>query len=686
MCGGQLLCNRSRGLARFQQTTPVTVNSADDARAALLSDDLSALIGTAECDWLDAKSQPYKLGNPASDSELIKDVVELANHQGGLLLIGFTTRKAEDGREVIDAVQPFQINGGIVESYRMRLRSKVVPLIQGLAVRIINTDESNCVLVVDVPRQADASKPFTMPGPAVGKLYPSVAVPLRDGDGTHWLDQAGLQRLLALGLANSGGGIEDLVEAVAQAADRAMSSASQRIAAQAASDAASRSLDDSSHRIMVGSGVPGYTRIFGPLYNAVGPTTLGLPTTVAEWEGPIVVQYFDMSHLPDDMVMCAWPPSAPVAMPGSVWKALHNAGGSLGVEALGLPDAESLPDPTVPVVAPDATEVALCGGSLGPGHLIRDSASRPWRWEPQPQLTMSMSGQHAWSGEPVTGLLLRAHATLPLQGMSSLGIDKVGRERLLAALENCELSATLEALTLGRGSEFTIRPWQRDRSPSSYQTSTSAQYVAQVEASEGRPAVTTRVTLNCPNAMRAVIMTGVELQIDFTEWSLAIESGASAEIGPLITLREVLDFFVAAWNAATAIVPLGLMRDPQEVPLAGTPKVEFYLESTSRETGTPDSHLDSFIDISAFGEPPNTGWSHMSTAIIAPLKFDESARRVWVTRALVSMANRFGFIDAEESRLACALDINSAAGGDGEGTPLPPVVGPSSVSVSPGHE
>jgi hypothetical protein len=634
----------------------VTVNSADDARAALARGDLTALIGTPECDWLDAKSAPYKAGNPASEAELVKDVVELANNQGGLLLIGFTAQKAEDGREIIDGVQPFEIKSGTVDSYRMRLRSKVVPLIQDLTVRAIDAGEGCVVLVIDVPRQVNASKPFTMPGPAVGKLYPSVAVPIRDGDGTHWLDQAGLQRLLALGLANSGGRIEDLVEAVAQAAseaaDRAVSSASQKIAAQAVSEAANRSVNNDSQRITVGSGMPGYSRTFGALYNAVGPSVLGLPTTPADWQGPVVVQYFDLSSLPDYMVMCAWPSSAPVAMPGSVWEALRTAGGGGGVEALGLPDAESLPAPTAPVVALDATEVELRGGSLGRGRLIRDPVDLSWRWEPQPQVTLSMSGQHAWSGRPFTGLRLRAYATLPLEGLSSLAIDRAGRERLVKALADSELSRGLTALVESRGAQMELGPWQLDRSQGSYQSSQSAQYVAFMGNSETRAPLAARVALNCPNAMRAVVTASVEIRLHLGAWLLALRSAsASEEESRHITLHEVLDLLVAAWNAATSIAPLALTPDAACGPLTGVPRVEFYLESTSQDMDATTPNLDWFIDLSAFGDPPSRGIPLMTTAVIAPVRFDHSDRRVWATNALVAMAHNFGYIEADKEKL-----------------------------------
>jgi hypothetical protein len=64
------------------------------------------LLGLAECGWLDAKDGIYQLDDPAGAEELAKDVAAFANAKGGgLLLVGFSTRKEHDG-EVLDRVRP----------------------------------------------------------------------------------------------------------------------------------------------------------------------------------------------------------------------------------------------------------------------------------------------------------------------------------------------------------------------------------------------------------------------------------------------------------------------------------------------------------------------------------------------------------------------------------------------------
>jgi hypothetical protein len=91
----------------------------DQVREALTSGHVDALVGQRECKWLDAKSEPYKLGDPREDAELLKDAVALANAHGGVLVIGLETTK-QGGRDVITGLRPVetakvnleQFNGG----------------------------------------------------------------------------------------------------------------------------------------------------------------------------------------------------------------------------------------------------------------------------------------------------------------------------------------------------------------------------------------------------------------------------------------------------------------------------------------------------------------------------------------------------------------------------------------------
>ena len=91
----------------------VPVSNIEAARTALYAQRQEDLLGLIECDWLDVKSGIYVLDDPAGAEELAKDVAAFANAKtGGLLLVGFATRKEHDA-EVIDRVRPVQ--KGIVD-------------------------------------------------------------------------------------------------------------------------------------------------------------------------------------------------------------------------------------------------------------------------------------------------------------------------------------------------------------------------------------------------------------------------------------------------------------------------------------------------------------------------------------------------------------------------------------------
>jgi hypothetical protein len=445
---------------------------------------------------------------------------------------------------------------------------------------------------------------------------------------------------LSAGVSSAGGRFEDLARVVTQAAT------------QAATEAASRAVTSASRErehIMVGEGVPGYTRTFASLYNAVGGgATIGMINGRVHEDGPVVVQYFEASFLPDYMVICAWPSSPPVAMPGSVWDVLRRTGD--GIAALGLPDPDSFADPDKRLVAFDATEVELSGGTWGPGRLLRDSADGSWRWEPKPQVTRSITGIHAWYGDAVGDLRLRAYATLPWRGQSQLTIDKAGRQRLVGALTDCELSKSVAALSAARGAGLAIGAWEMDDGGRN-QTSSSARYAAVVTDADGRPAVTMNAMVNCPNTMQAVVTTAAEVRVDLATWSEVLAAAGARPHDLRVTLHEALGLFVGAWAAATTVLPLALVSDPTAQLLVGVPRVEFYLEAPSGPDD-PSPDLRKVVDFSAFGERSNVPLPQLMTALIAPVTNDEEARRTWAIRALIDMAQQFGFVNAEADDLA----------------------------------
>ncbi|GGY95707.1 hypothetical protein GCM10010300_44640 [Streptomyces olivaceoviridis] len=181
------------------QVTPPPVTESrftlPQAYSAIVSGNPGALLGRKECSWLDVKSQPYKLGNPAAEEEFCKDVAAFANLHGGLLVIGFSTAAKQDG-EIIEAITPIRTAEINREQYRKILRSRVKPYIRGLEVEWHPIDSEAGILVIYIPQQPDAHKPFILSS----KRDPAaVKCPIRDADGTHWLSAEELARYLSLG-------------------------------------------------------------------------------------------------------------------------------------------------------------------------------------------------------------------------------------------------------------------------------------------------------------------------------------------------------------------------------------------------------------------------------------------------------------------------------------------------------
>lgn len=153
---------------------------------------------TAESAFLEVKSCLYQLDDPGSSAKLIKDVAAFANRHGGLILIGFATR-VEGGHEIIDELKPVPVSLVDTDRHRKLVRERVHPHIRDLTVEFYSVDDERGVLVIDIPPQPDAAKPFVVPG-LDGKRAPTaVGVPIRDADATQWLTRSDLQRLLSAG-------------------------------------------------------------------------------------------------------------------------------------------------------------------------------------------------------------------------------------------------------------------------------------------------------------------------------------------------------------------------------------------------------------------------------------------------------------------------------------------------------
>lgn len=621
-------------LPAVRENRPVSVRSAEQARQAVAAGRLEELLGTGECAWLDAKRLPYKAGRPADDMELAKDVAAFANGSGGLLLIGFTTVR-QHGREILDALVPLAAGSVDVERYRKLLRGRLCPLVRGLAVDWVPVDDRGGAVVVDVPEQAEASKPFVVSGRGDTEGF---SVPVRDGDGTHWLAREHVQQLLSLGWnAGGGSGRQELLQLLREARDAPAPEPP----------------------ILPGQGEPSVRTAFERAWVAGGgQDTLGAPIGPVQRIGPGLIQ--QLSH----GVLCTLDThrSAAVAISEPVWDAVLRIGARAqqhGAVALGLPNLraagrEQSTDATV--IDEHAGQIPLTGGSWGPGWLLR-APEGEWSWQPDPHIdTLMLSNLPAVSG-PVD-LRLRAVATLSfaLDELSAPPrIDRDGRARMQTAPGMGQLDNLLRVLCLRRGGRVAPPPWRWATGDEGYQSDRSGQYRCVLETAGGEPALAAEVMLQLPEGVRTGAMTAcVELRVNLAPWCDLLADGdpAPADGRDLrFTVGDLGEFFLAAWPIAALDLPrMALPVDASTAALAGPARVEFRVE-VDPSGGAQHQHAHEVLDLTAFGEPTRRVWGQGGFGITAPLELPREQRRSLLARGLTDLAHAWGFIDARLDRL-----------------------------------
>ncbi|NUR03649.1 MAG: ATP-binding protein [Streptomyces sp.] len=162
-----------------------------------------SILGLPETSWLEVKGEIYALDQDGPRAELCKDVAAMANAQGGLLLVGLRTEMT-DGQEIVSELRPVPQRLVDPARYRKVLVEQVRPPVRDLHIEWVGCRENSGVLVLHIPPQPSADKPFVVPA-ADPKGREGVAIPVRSGEDTRWLKPAELQRLLALGWSADSG-------------------------------------------------------------------------------------------------------------------------------------------------------------------------------------------------------------------------------------------------------------------------------------------------------------------------------------------------------------------------------------------------------------------------------------------------------------------------------------------------
>ncbi len=398
----------------------------------------------------------------------------------------------------------------------------------------------------------------------------------------------------------------------------------------------------------VGAGLPGWTSTFQGLHAALRRrAVMTEPTTDVEPYGPGVRQEFS-----GGWVLCALPDRRAAAVADSVWEGLHVVGGGAvppgPLEAVGFP-VPGPNDPSTMIVDDDATHVELDGGTWGPGRLRRVDTAHEWEWEPESDnfsRTMTAVAQH-WTGEsPAPRLRIRAIASMNLVRSTDWEITAERRRRFEEALPNSDLARSLTRMSYGlTATEWTRRP--RANYPD------RARYLWCVLAPNGDLAVEAEVMVAALGPVGRPVVTCAELRVhDYGAWTAAIAAAGTATERARLTLPEVRDFLLAAWQMAT-----GGLLDLLAFPASGlrwkeVPHVEFRLTAEDDPAGRrSQATVADLIDFAAFGPESDGQHTGMAVTIPAVPRLPDQLRQTLTRQALAYLGRNFGYLDATVDRL-----------------------------------
>ncbi|KMS75887.1 MULTISPECIES: RNA-binding domain-containing protein [Streptomyces] len=600
------------------------VKDLKSALAVLDGNEPVALLELRETQWLDAKGGPYQLADAKAVEELAKDVAAFANGGGGLIVIGIATRLEHD-EEVLDRIvglDPAAVN---VDQIRKLIRQWITPAPRGVRVGWSGAD-SERVMFIYVPEQA-AGTLFVVPAP-VGKpgspRTDTVAVPIRDGDSTHWLPRPEIQQLLSAGVRVSG-------MPTAQALTE--------LVRQAVSEAGPDS------RLRVGQGLPDREREMRAAYAQLADAGLGQPAGEAWAQGPAALQ--DLHHEVDGepgWVLCLVPGRPPVAVAAPVWQAIVEAGrrapgGQDPLAAIGFPHLPA--DSDTPWVIPaDARSVDLDGGSWGSGRLSC-SGRGVWRWQPLPRfgLDQGRSAEVGTAGQTLA-LRLRALVNLPWAHPGALEVTTARRRLLEQQLPYSAVAGAVTMLSRRRGAELPAARWERGPFGNS---SRSLSYTCTITGPDGDPAVKTSIMLALPTAMESTVIACADVLIENPDaWAAALGPGGHTRLG----FDEIQAVLLAAWETAAELLP-DVVGDPAELSWAAPPTTELRMTCEQPADNGVLPVLDTLVDLSPLGPNDNGPRPQMAVTVTAAPAMDRRERQHLLREALAHMANAFGYVDAE---------------------------------------
>jgi hypothetical protein len=407
-------------------------------------------------------------------------------------------------------------------------------------------------------------------------------------------------------------------------------------------------------------GQPGQEAAFQPAYDAAGGApVLGHATGDVYQLGNGWAQHFDGGAGGEPAVLCASFDHPAVAVAQSVWNQLCAVGGAHGgVSGIGYP---VLDDYSRPYIGSDWETINLVGGSwrrsTGPtarGRLVRRRVGPPLR---QPEIVFDSEAnrdQRSWVDRSAKmDLRLAVAGRIPLVA-EQLRITEGGRERMIAGVDRCGLTSFITRMAQRYGLDPASARWQEIDEPAGYNNSRFGSYELVVAGVADRPAIRAELRLTLPDGRTNEVQVVADLRLDFDAIRPSSPSDAEIRIPAdlAVTLPELVEFLGFGWFVTTAVLLLAATADPVDVPPAGAPRLELYIQNErSENSGDPRvlRTLD-LVDLSAFGRSRKKQLSDLSVAVTAPLGLDLPQIHDLVKRAMVRLAEDFSFTGAADIR------------------------------------
>jgi hypothetical protein len=283
------------------------------------------------------------------------------------------------------------------------------------------------------------------------------------------------------------------------------------------------------------------------------------------------------------------------------------------------------------------------------------TASGGWRWQPEIAFDGQASrDQDTWSfrrGEMDLRLRMAARMYLVAE---DLRVTESGRAQMLAELASTGLTGQITSLADRYGLEPADLAWQETPELEGHNNSRFATYQLIVPGTDGRPALLGSLWFMLPGGRGIDVSSVVDLCVDFDAIQPAAEPATPAHIPPglRITPGELVGFYTSAWQAATTLV-LTTGVKAVEVPPAGAPRLELYIQNRHPETSGGSRVLRTLdlVDLSVFGRTRKTQLGDLSVGVTTPLGLRAEEIGSVVRRALIQMANDFGFTAADTAQI-----------------------------------